>query len=119
MRENDLALETASYLSIDKEQIPYRFTYDHLGKIFEIEFRYNAQGDFFTADLTLLQNEFKNILVQGEKIMLGQMLFQNIFYEHIDTPPLLPWDFSERATRAGWEEMDHIVLVVMNDDALA
>lgn len=122
MSEQDLArtlsVEEVRHLAIDKESLPYRFTYDYQGHIFEMEIHYNSEGDFFTIDLSLLQNELKKVLMRGEKLMLGQMLFEPLFYLDIETPPLMPWDFSRQALRCGWEEMDQIYLVVMDDAAV-
>ena len=118
MQDKDMNLEDIQYIEIDKSLIPYSFTYDHKGKIFEMEIRYNSEYDFFTLDLYLLENEERSILILGEKIMYGQMLFSSIYYKNIETPPLIPWDFSNNSNRVGWDEIDNVYLVVMADDSM-
>lgn len=114
----EMSLQEVNTIDIDRALIPYRFTTDYKGKIFEMEIRYNAEYDFFTVDLSIVEDEERTILMLGEKMMLGQMLFAGIYYKNIQTPPLLPWDFSGTSKRMGWEELDNIYLVVMDNETL-
>lgn len=109
----DTTLEKTEYLKIEKENIPYSFTYDYKGNIFEFVIRYNELNDFFTADLYLQEADYKKPIVVGEKIMLSQVLFKNLSYLNLDLPRLIPYDFSENSKRAGYDEMDSIYLVVV------
>ena len=118
MGDRQMNLEEIQYIEIEKSLIPYSFTYDYKGKIFEMEIRYNAEYDFFTIDLYVVENEMRTALILGEKIMYAQMLFSSIYYKNVDTPPLLPWDFSGNSIRVGHNEIDNVYLVVMEDEAL-
>ncbi len=111
-------LNEISYIKIEKQNIPYSFTFDYKEKIFEFEIRYNSEYDFFTVDLYLLENENKITLMLGEKLMYAQMLFQSIYYKNIDTPMFLLWDFSGNSKRVGYDDIDNIYLVVMEDETL-
>lgn len=114
----DTTLEEIEYLKIEKENIPYCFTYDYGKHIFEFEISYNEVNDFFTADLYLLDGINKIPIVIGEKIMLNQMLFKTKAYLNINLPKLIPYDFSENSKRAGFDEIDNIYLVVVKDVAI-
>ncbi len=114
----DMNLKDIQYIEIEKDSIPYSFTFDYNGKIFEFDIRFNAEYDFFTIDLYLLEDENRITLILGEKIMYGQMLFQSIYYKNIDTPSLLVWDFSGNSVRVGYEDIDNVCLVVMRNEAL-
>ena len=106
-------LEEIEYVEIDKTQIPYSFTHDYMGNIFEIEIRYNDEYDYFTADLHILKDSEKTTLILGEKIMLSQLMFISVAYLNIAIPLFIPYDFSETVERIGWDEIDDIVLAVI------
>lgn len=112
---NDSVSEINS-IAITKELIPYRFSLDvELEEKKDIEFlvQYNAEYDFFTMDLYV----DSNLLSSGEKLMLGQVLFQDVNIP--DFPTIIPWDFSGMSTRVGWDDLgDNIILVVIDDDFL-
>lgn len=108
-------LEEFKCIDIDKDLIPYSFTYDHNRKIFYMEVFYNSKYDYFTIDLYLMENEKKIPLIFGEKIMIGQMLFQSIAYRNIDIPMIIPWDFSMKSKRAGFDEMNSIYLALIDE----
>lgn len=111
-------LEEFKYIEIEKDSLPYSFTYDYEGHIFEFEIKYNEEYDSFTIDLYILDNAEKKVIILGEKIMLNQMLFMNISYLNIDLPKLIPYDFSGNSKRCGYDEIDSIYLVVMDYDPL-
>lgn len=106
-------LEEIEYIEIDKNQVPYSFSFDHRGNIFEIDIRYNDEYDYFTADLYILKDSEKVTLILGEKIMLSQLMFVSVAYLNIAIPLFIPYDFSETVERVGWDEMDDIVLAVV------
>jgi len=112
---NDSVSEINS-IAITKELIPYRFSLDiELEEKKDIEFlvQYNAEYDFFTMDLYV----DSNLLSSGEKLMLGQVLFQDV--DIPDFPTIIPWDFSGMSTRVGWDDLgDNIILVVIDDEFL-
>ena len=58
-------LEEIEYIEIDKNQVPYSFSFDHRGNIFEIDIRYNDEYDYFTADLYILKDSEKVTLILG------------------------------------------------------
>lgn len=103
--------ETAQVLTVDKDLVPYNFTYDYKGRIFEIELNYNGVSDYFSASLYLLDGEEKLPLVLSEKIMINQPLFIRKTYLNIDIPVFMPCDFADVSKRAGYE--DNFYLAVM------
>ena len=66
------------YIPIQKDLIPYTFDITLGGRTFTFDIRYNAARDFFTVDL--LRDE--EIIVIGEKIVYGRVLFLN--QQHLD-----------------------------------
>lgn len=112
---NDSISEINS-ISISKELIPYRFSLDiELEGKKDIEFlvKYNAEYDFFTMDLYV----DSKLLSAGEKLMLGQVLFQEV--DIPDFPIIIPWDFSGISTSVGWDDLgENVILVVIDDDFL-
>ena len=116
--KNIATLNEVEYIEIDKELIPYSFTYDYEGNIFEIEIRYNAEFDYFTADLYILKDSEKITLILGEKLMLSQLMFMSITYLNIKLPAFIPYDFSEKSKKIGWDEIKNISLVVIKDDTV-
>lgn len=106
-------------LEIEKELIPYYFTLDYREKVYEIGIKYNAEYDFFTLDLFLLENQQKRTIVLGEKIMYGKMLFSSSYYVDKNLPKLIPWDFTNTVDRVGWRELgENVCLVVVEDDSV-
>lgn len=59
-------------IDIDKDIIPYQFDLELSNKIYTFTINYNFISDFFTVDLSLGDK----ILVQGEKIILDEVLFR-------------------------------------------
>ncbi|MGP1567989.1 MAG: phage baseplate plug family protein [Peptoanaerobacter stomatis] len=110
------SLEDIEYIKIEKELIPYKFTYDYKGNIFELEVNYNNEYDFFTLDLYIFENDDKTLLISGEKVVLSEMLFISISYLNIDIPSFIPYDFSNNYKKVGYDEIDDIYLVVVNDE---
>ena len=112
---NDSTSEINS-IAITKELIPYRFSLDiELEEKKDIEFlvKYNAEYDFFTIDLYV----DSKLLSAGEKLMLGQVLFQDVDIPNF--PIIIPWDFSGISTRVGWDDLgENVILVVIDDDFL-
>lgn len=88
-------------IPIDKSQIPYTFQVKLAGETFRLGVNYNQAGDFFTLDLY----RGKDILVLGEKMMLGVRMFAIYADRRIPSVAVVPWDMSERAERVGWSEL--------------
>lgn len=114
--EEKYDLAEINYIKIEKDLVPYSFTYDYEGNIFEMVVNYNDEFDFFTIDLYLMNNEEKILLISCEKIILCQMLFLSIAYLNIAIPSFIPYDFSNSHEKAGFNEIDSIYLVVVEDD---
>ena len=112
---NDSISEINS-ITITKELIPYRFSVDvdlEGNKYIEFLVQYNAEYDFFTIDLYV----DSKLLSAGEKLMLGQVLFQDVDIPNF--PIIIPWDFSGISTRVGWDDLgENVILVVIDDDFL-
>lgn len=114
--ETNDSISEINSITITKELIPYRFSVDvDLEGKRDIEFsvQYNAEYDFFTMDLYI----DSKVLASGEKLMLGQVLFQDVDIPLF--PIIIPWDFSGTSTRIGWDDLgENVILVVIDNDFL-
>lgn len=62
-------------IDIDINLVPYSFEVELSNKIYTFVINYNFANDYFTVDLL-----FNNIpLVQGEKLVLNEILFRDIY----------------------------------------
>jgi len=62
-------------IEIDKESIPYDFDLELSGRVYNFTINYNYLFDYFTVDLKL----DKKILIQGEKLILNEILFRECY----------------------------------------
>lgn len=102
-----------AYIDVDKTAIPYDVELELSGEIYQLEFSYNRQFDFFAVDL------FKNgvALVMGEKLILNRPLWRNNVDIDIPKVQLIPKDRAGVATRITYENMNETVfLYVMEGD---
>ncbi len=98
----------ADYLPIEKELIPYSFEIALTGKTYTIGINYNESSDRFTVDLSI--NDI--MLVQGEKIIYGNPLFESLqrdnngnFNEDFFQEVLFPFDFSRESTSVNLDNL--------------
>jgi len=99
------------YLPIQKELIPYQFDITIVGRTFTFSIGYNAAYDFFTIDLY----RDEELIVTGEKIVYGRVLFIN--QQHLDTPrvPIIPYDLSLSENRVTWDNLNNTVFLWLSD----
>ena len=95
------------YVPIHKELIPYKFDIALGGRTFTFGMRYNASHDFFTIDLY----RDETLVVAGEKIVYGRILFLN--QQHLDVPrePIVPYDLSLNESRVTWGNLNETVFL--------
>jgi len=95
------------FINIRKDLIPYNFDITLNGKTFTFVIKYNARHDFFTVDL--LRND--ELIVPGEKIVYGRVLFLN--QQHLDVPtvPIIPYDRSLNEDRVTWDNLNETVFL--------
>ncbi|WP_419882795.1 phage baseplate plug family protein [Peribacillus sp. B-H-3] len=101
-----------NYVPIDKEEIPQRFQMDLAEETFTFEFNYNESADFFTVDL---YDAAGNILVYGEKLVLGIPLWADIVNPHLPGPSLVPLDESGKEDRITYENFGVSVFLYIDD----
>lgn len=108
----DDSINEVNIIDIDKELIPYRFSLaTDQNSVLEMEIRYNAEYDFFTVDLYI----DSKLVVSGEKIMYGEILFKDINEKKV--PLIIAWDFSSQSERVGFEQLgQNVELVVIDND---
>ncbi|MCL2188424.1 MAG: hypothetical protein FWC16_00805 [Defluviitaleaceae bacterium] len=96
-----------SYIPIQKELIPYQFDITLEGRTFTFFMRYNAKHDFFTIDLF----RGDELIVAGEKIVYGRLLFLN--QRHLDVPRIniIPYDLALNENRVTWDNLNDTVFL--------
>ena len=65
-----------SYIDIDTSKVPYKFSVKLDDRTFTFCIRYNEQGGFFTADLSVTSTG--EVLVYGDIIRYGRPLFNTV-----------------------------------------
>lgn len=94
-------------IEINKAIIPYTFEIDN----YRFTVRYNNEYDYFTLDV-----ENEDVLLNGEKIVYGKLLFSDFQYLNIPFN-ILPVDISDQATRVGFNQLGETVFLwVVGDE---
>lgn len=88
-------------IDIDKSLTPYRARTVIGGFLYEFEFYYNLEYDFFTV--TLWQRGTK--LIENEKLVLGVELFRDIGYIATPGAQIVPLDISGEVDRITFENL--------------
>jgi len=103
------------YIPIQRDIIPYQFDITLRGRTFTFFINYNAGHDFFTIDL--YRNDV--LIVAGEKIVYGRVLFVN--QQHLDVPtvPIIPYDMSLNEDRVTWENLNSTVFLWLPSEGVA
>lgn len=95
------------YIDIEKDSIPYTFEIVLNDETFQFTINYNSVGDFFTVDL------YRNseLVRLGEKLVYGQVLFEN--YSYLDIPKIIinPYDTTGRALRISYDNLNEDVFL--------
>ncbi len=94
-------------MPVNKNEMPYSADIRIQGTTYTFTFNYNAEGDFFTVDLT----RNGEILVLGEKVVYGSPLFASYLDERFPLSPVIPVDLSAQSERVGWQELNESVFL--------
>lgn len=101
--------QSPEYIPISKELCPYKFDIILNGNLYTFKINYNATGDFFTADLNLGDK----VLVQGEKILLDQILFRQLYEdnslnldEDFPTDILMAQSYNGNVPKLGYKQLE-------------
>ncbi len=103
-------------INIDKNRIPYEFEIALSNGIYQFELYYNETGDFFTANLS--KDHIR--IVNGEKLVYGVPLFENL--RHLDVPKdfIIPYDITKprlkHAEKITWENLNEDVFLYVIED---
>jgi hypothetical protein len=98
-------------IDIDKQKIPYRFEISLSNALYEMEFHYNPEFDFFTVDL--YRN--KEVLVYGEKLLYGIPLFKDITDARLPAVGLIPLDESGHSIEVNAQTLGETVFLFVVD----
>jgi hypothetical protein len=95
------------HIEIEKINIPYGFDIVLEGKTYTFLINYNAEYDYFTVDL------YSNgtLIVAGEKIVYGRVLFSSCFHLAVPQVAILPYDVAEKETKVSWENLNETVFL--------
>lgn len=104
--------EMNSYIPIDKNLLPSRILVDLEYESFFLEVSYNELGDFFSCDLL---NSDEDILVYGEKFILGRALFENLPIELQPATTLVPFTNNQDMERVTFENFGESVFLFIVD----
>lgn len=99
------------YIEVKKELIPYQFEIMLGNELYGMEVHYNELGDFFTVDL----RKGEKILAQGEKVVYGTPLFNEIYDYRFPAPTIIPIDESGKENRVGWDNLNKTVFLVVDN----
>lgn len=100
------------YIPIEKELIPYNFEIELGEELYSLEIRYNDLHDFFTIDLI----KDGETLVNGEKIVYGVPLFQDVFDTNFPGPQIIPWDESGIENRVTFQNLNETVFLYLDNE---
>lgn len=103
-------------INIDKNRIPYEFEIVLSNGVYQFELYYNETGDFFTINLS--KDHIR--IVNGEKLVYGVPLFENL--RHLDVPNdfIIPYDITKprlkHSEKITWENLNEDVFLYVIED---
>ncbi len=106
-------MSVRNYVPVDVDDLQESFEYDLDGNTYQLSFDYNDEGDFFNCSIADADGV---PIVTGEKLILNQPLFKNIYDERLPDTPLVPMDESGQATYCGIDEF--MVTVFLYEDTV-
>lgn len=80
--------QSVSYIPVDVGKVPYTFSVKLDDRTYSFLIRYNEQGGFFTADLSLASSG--EVLCYGDPIRYGRPLFGTVEDERFPVPVIIP-----------------------------
>ena len=103
----DLGTEV-SYIEIDTAQVPYTFSVKLDDRTFTFCIKYNDQGGFFTADLSITATGEQ--LVFGDIIRYGRPLFNSVEDDRFPLPVIIPLCLSgDDISEITWDNFGKLV----------
>lgn len=99
-------------IEIDKNLTPYRARTTIAGYLYEFEFFYNLEYDYFTV--TLWQRGVK--LIENEKLILGSELFNDIRYIATPQARIIPLDVSGEVDRITFNNLGEKVFIYVIEE---
>ncbi len=98
-------------MDIQKELIPTRATVPIEMQVFDFEFNYNAEGDFFTVSLY----QDGRLICAGEPLIYGRPLFKDGYRPgNYPLVPLVPLDEAGEETHVGWQALGNRVFLTLD-----
>lgn len=105
-------IELYDTITINKELVPYSFDILLGGETFEITVNYNETYDFFTFGLS----KDGEIICDGEKIIYGNPLFEEIFENgKFPSIEIIPYDISGESDAVTFDNLSSTVQLIIND----
>jgi len=97
------------YIEIEKDLIPYRFDISLADTMYTFEAHYNAEHDYFTVDL----ERDGEVLVVGEKLVYGAVLFGDVWDNRFPDVAIIPYDESENSNAVTWDTLNVSVFLFL------
>ncbi len=79
---------SVDYIGVDTSKVPYNFSVKLEDRTYTFSIRYNAQGGFFTADLSITATG--EVLVYGDIIRYGRPMFNSVEDDRFPIPVIIP-----------------------------
>lgn len=100
-------------IEIERNLIPYNFDIVLAGENFNLEFFYNAVGDFYTVTL----RKEDEVLVYNEPIIYGVELFKNVYIaDKFPRLAIIPMDESGEKRVANKATFNSTVFLTIDND---
>ena len=80
--------QSVKYIPIDVSKVPYTFSAKLDDKTYSVLIRYNGEGGFFTADLSIASTGER--LCYGDPIRYGRPLFGSVEDDRYPLPVIIP-----------------------------
>ena len=80
--------QSVKYIPIDVSKVPYTFSAQLDDKTYSFLIRYNGEGGFFTADLSIASTGER--LCYGDPIRYGRPLFGSVEDDRYPLPVIIP-----------------------------
>ena len=100
--------EQYGYIDIDKTLIPYRFDITLAGEVFHFDVRYAETTGIITVDLYDADEE---VIVYGEPLIYGHVLFSDVVDERLPLNQLVPLDPSGNETTVTFSNIGDTVFL--------
>lgn len=85
------------FIPVDSQMVPCIVTVKLIDQTYQLDFRYNEEGGFFTVGLATV-TPGDNTLCHGEVIRYGKPLFEQFNDERYPLPLIIPYCFEGEET---------------------